>query len=179
MKKISMMFLAIVMVTAVKAQTLQGDSTFRSTENQLISVKDTLLIGVPAAGQAQFLFIEDLKDKNIKKASNMADKASAVGSVVGLGGIRGALTGLKIGRAANKISTVAGAASILNGNGIIKPGDVIIITKLYQDKSNEIIAEATSMTNHKYILKINQALLLKEVVPQIVNANVDGVATNE
>lgn len=61
MKKISMMFLAIVMVTAVKAQTLQGDSTFRSTENQLISVKDTLLIGVPAAGQAQFLFIEDLK----------------------------------------------------------------------------------------------------------------------
>jgi hypothetical protein len=165
MKTITLLALVTLTVSVAKAQKLDGDSTFVTVDNKTISVSDSLKIGLPVAGQPKFLFIEDANDKKIKKVSKVADNASAVGSVVGLGGgLKGAMRGIKIGRAASKVSTAAGAADIINGHGIIKPGDMIVITSFYTDKNNEVIAAAKGMDNHKYLIKINQAMIVKEVV---------------
>lgn len=165
MKTLALITLAALTVSVAKAQKLNGDSTFVTVDNKIVSVNDSLKIGLPVAGQPNFLFIEDANDKKIKKVSKVADNASAVGSLVGLGGgLKGAMRGIKIGRAANKASTAASAADILNGHGIIKPGDMIIITSFYTDKDNEVIAEAKGVNNHIYRIKINQAMIVKEVV---------------
>lgn len=165
MKTLALLTLAALTVSVAKAQKLNGDSTFVTVDNKIVSVNDCLKIGLPVAGQPNFLFIEDANDKKIKKVSKVADNASAVGSVVGLGGgLKGAMRGIKIGRAANKASTAASAADILNGHGIIKPGDMIIVTSFYTDKNNEVIAEAKGVNNHRYRIKINQAMIVKEVI---------------
>lgn len=165
MKTLALLALAALTVSVAKAQKLNGDSTFVTVDNKIVSVNDSLKIGLPVAGQPNFLFIEDANDKKIKKVSKVADNASAVGSVVGLGGgLKGAMRGIKIGRAANRASTAASAADILNGHGIIKPGDMIIVTSFYTDKNNEVIAEAKGVNNHRYRIKINQAMIVKEVV---------------
>jgi len=165
MKTLALLALATLTVSVAKAQKLNGDSTFVTIDNKNISVNDSLKIGLPVAGQPTYLFIEDIKDKKIKKVSKIADNASGLGSIVGLGGgLKGAMRGIKIGRAANTASTAASAADILNGHGIIKPGNVIVITGFYTDKNDEVVAEAKDMDNHKYRIKINQAMIVKEVV---------------
>lgn len=169
MKKSFSFALALMSFTIAKGQSLEDESTFVSSTQEKVSVNDTLKIGLPVSGQSSYLFIEDVIDKKIKKGKRAADGARAIGSVVGLGGLKGALTGIKIGRAAGTVSTAAGAADVINGYGIIKPDQIIVITKFYRGDDNEILAEAKNTDNNKYVLKINNALMLKEVVSKDKN----------
>lgn len=169
MKKLSTLLLASVLFTAAKAQKMDGDNTFISTTNQTLKVSDTVKVGLPAPGQQAYLFIENKSDKTIKKTAKAADGVAKVGSVFGLGGLKGAITGIKVGRAARNVQTAAEAADVLNGNGIIKPEQKLVITKFYVGDDKEIFAEAVNGNKSKFTIKINQALLIKEIVTKDQN----------
>ncbi|RZL69105.1 MAG: hypothetical protein EOO93_02505 [Pedobacter sp.] len=132
MKKLTTLIVASLTFFAAKAQKIDGDKTFVSTMNQKVSVNDTVKIGLPVQGQQNYLFIENTTDKKIKKAGKAADNVSKASSLFGLGGLRGAVTALRVGQAANNVHTATGAADMINGNGIIKPEQKLVITKVYK-----------------------------------------------
>lgn len=169
MKTLSTFIIASLTIVAAKAQKIEGDKTFISTMNQKISVNDTVKIGLPVQGQQTYLFIENKKDKAIKKASKTADNVSKVSSLFGLGGLRGAVTGLRVGQAASNAHTAAEAADMVNGNGIIKPEQKLIITKFYKGENNTFFADAVNLKNNLFRIKIDQALMVKEIVAKDAN----------
>lgn len=169
MKKIlSILVVSLLGITA-EAQSIRGNKRFVSTTNQTVSVNDTVKIGFPMAGQQSYSFIENKNDKTIKKTGKVAASVGKASSLFGLGGLRGAVTALRLSQAANSAQVVSGTADLANGNGIIKPEQKLVITKFYQENDKEFYADAVNQNKIAFKIKINQALLLKEVVPNGVS----------
>jgi hypothetical protein len=169
MKKIATLIFASLTFVVAKAQKIEGDNKFTSTMNQTISINDTVKIGLPVQGQQTYLFIENKKDKTIKKVGKTADNVSKISSLFGLGGLRGAVTGLRVGQAASNAHTAAEAADMVNGNGIIKPEQKLIIIKFYKGEDNTFFADAVNLKNNTFKIKIDQALMVKEIVAKDAN----------
>lgn len=164
MKKLTTLIVASLTFIAAKAQKIEDDKIFISTMNQKISINDTVKIGLPVQGKQSYLFIENTNDKKIKKAGRAADNVSKASSLFGLGGLKGAVTALRVGQAANNAHTAAETADMINGNGIIKPEQKLIITKFYKGEDNTFFADAVNGNNNKFKIKIDQALMVKEIV---------------